>query len=333
MLAASRLPLIAGCGTDIAGARAALALAARLGGVFDHMHSDALLRDLDVMREAGVMLTTLGQVRTHADVVLLVGPAATAAWPQLLGFRGEHPAERRVLALCPGRGVPIPNGVARTVGRDPREIPILLAALRSRLAGRPVSKIPGRNLDAVAAALKQARFGVAIWSAAELDALTIEMLCGLVADLNAGMRFSGLPLGLSDNALGVAQACGWITGFPVRVGFGRSPPEHDPWRFDAGRLVQSGEADCVVWISAYRMMIPPWTRDVPTVALVGREEIPFRERPRVHIAVGRPGVDHASVEHVPDFGTLAMVSAAQPSRALSVADVIGRLMAALPSAR
>ena len=52
----------------------------------------------------------------------------------------------------------------------------------------------------VAAELKRARFGVAIWSAAELDRLTIEMLCGLVNDLNEGTRFSGLPLASADNA-------------------------------------------------------------------------------------------------------------------------------------
>ena len=39
LLGASRLPVIAGLGTDVAGARAAIALAQRLGGVVDHMHS------------------------------------------------------------------------------------------------------------------------------------------------------------------------------------------------------------------------------------------------------------------------------------------------------
>ena len=43
LLGASRLPLIAGLGTDIAGARAAIALADRIGAVVDHMHGQALL--------------------------------------------------------------------------------------------------------------------------------------------------------------------------------------------------------------------------------------------------------------------------------------------------
>jgi formylmethanofuran dehydrogenase subunit B len=51
LLAASRLPVIAGLGSDVGCARAAVTLAERLGGVIDHMHSDALLRDVHISRE------------------------------------------------------------------------------------------------------------------------------------------------------------------------------------------------------------------------------------------------------------------------------------------
>jgi formylmethanofuran dehydrogenase subunit B len=44
LLDASRQPLIAGLGTDIAGARAAIALARRIGAAVDHMNADALLQ-------------------------------------------------------------------------------------------------------------------------------------------------------------------------------------------------------------------------------------------------------------------------------------------------
>src|SRR5262245_19161149 len=74
LLDASRQALIAGLGTDVAGARAAIVLAQRIGAVIDHMNADTLLRDLDVLREAGVMLTTPGETRLRADTLLLVGP-------------------------------------------------------------------------------------------------------------------------------------------------------------------------------------------------------------------------------------------------------------------
>src|SRR5277367_2882976 len=73
LIGKSRLTVVAGLGADVAGARAAIALCERIGGVVDHMSSTALLRDLDVLRESGMMLTTPGEARTRGDVVLLVG--------------------------------------------------------------------------------------------------------------------------------------------------------------------------------------------------------------------------------------------------------------------
>ncbi len=210
-------------------------------------------------------------------------------------------------------------------------MPILLAALRARIADRPAgrTRVAAATLDELAARLKSARFGVAVWSAASLDALTIEMLCGLVSDLNATTRFSGLPLAPVDNAMGVLQTCGWTSGFPPRTGFGRGFAEHDPWLFDSRRLVESGETDCVVWISAYRAQAPGWRETPPTIALTG-QGAGFRPAPRVQIQVGRPGVDHACVQHSASTGTLVAVEASAPSGIVSVADAIARIAAALP---
>jgi len=303
------------------------------------MNSAVLLRDLDVVREAGIMLTTPSEARLRADLLLLVGPGLTSAWPELPArlFARHAPgneAQRRIFWLCPGRrlsALPSGDGKIAVIGRDPDDLPAALAALRARTARRPAgdTSLVARALDALAAQLRTARFGVAVWSAAELDALAIEMLCGLVKDLNAQTRFSGLPLVPGDNAWGVLQACGWMTGYPVRTGFGRGFPEHDPWRFDATRLIESGEADCALWISAYRPAAPDWDRAVPVIALTG-PDADFRQPPRVQIAVGCPGVDHDAVAFLPAAGTLAPVAAAARSEAISVAAAIARIVAALP---
>jgi formylmethanofuran dehydrogenase subunit B len=343
LLEACRAPVVAGLGTDIAGARAAIALAQRLGAAVDHMHSEAVLRDLAVMRAAGMMVTTPNVARLTADVVLLVGANLLDAWPELtdrlLAPPASSPAEegrlRRIIRLCPGRDPARSPAFeqARTIGRGADDLPVLLAALRARVAGRPVGKtrLAAKVLDTLAADLRAARFGVAVWSAAELDALTIEMLCGLVDDLNAATRFSGLVLAPGDNALGVLQACGWMTGFPMRTGFARGYPEHDPWRYDTARLVDSGEADGALWISAYRAAAPRWKRRVPMIAL-SAEGASFDQTPQVHIEVGRPGTDHDAVEHCPLSGTLVPVVATAPSKTISVADAISHIAAALPSA-
>jgi len=238
-------------------------------------------------------------------------------------------SDRRTFWLCPGSDAGAAGSIT-IAGLGARDLPVLLATLRARINGRPAgpSPVPAPVLDGVAEGLRAARFGVAVWSAAELDALTIEMLCGLVADLNAKTRFSGLPLPPDDNASGVLQVCGWMSSLPPRIGFARAFAEHDPWRFDARRLVDSGEADCVVWISAYRPTPPPWTRGVPTIALTG-DGARFPHRPRVHVLVGRPGVDHDVIEYLPAGGTLAWKAATATRTTIRVSDALNQIAAAL----
>ena len=239
LIGKSRLTVVAGLGADVAGAQAAIALCERIGGVVDHMSSAALLRDLDVLRESGMMLTTPGEARTRGDVVLLVGdglvesglleampdlrtraltpPAAEGALRRIFRL-GADEADMRALAGAAADSV----SKIETISADEASLPGWLAALRARVNGRPVALSGARSgeIDALAAALRSAKFGVAVWSAARLDVLTIEMLCGLVWDLNAKTRFTGLPLAPGDNAAGVLQVCGGMTGFPMRTGFG-----------------------------------------------------------------------------------------------------------------
>ena len=339
LLGASRFPLIAGLGADVAGTRAAIALAERLGAAIDHMHSDVVLRRLDSMREAEVMITTAADARARADYLLLVGPNAAAACADLplvlFGHTGPEADGRlrRVGCICPDRRAPRAFGEGaepRSVGRDPSELPVLLAALRARIAGRPIGKTraPKSAIDALAAELAAVQFGVAIWSATDLGPMETEMLHGMVADLNARTRFSALPVGPPDNALAVLQVCGWMTGFPMRTAFGRSNPEHDPWRFDTTRLVEAGEVDCALWISAYGAAVPEWSAAVPVIALMS-VDAPMRRPARVTIEVGRPGADHDAIEYSAAIGGLALSAAAKPNQAVSVAQVLVQIATTL----
>jgi formylmethanofuran dehydrogenase subunit B len=342
-LARSRQPLIAGLSTDIAGARAAVALAEQVGGVVEHRHSAALLRDLDCLRESGVMLTTPSEARVRADVVLLVGDGLTEAWPHLNERLLRPPAKpegadvkRRITWLAPRADMRILNfdgDIEVFVAGDRATLAANLAALRARIKGRPVAQtqLPLAVLDALAVILKDARFGVAVWTAESLGALEIEMLHGLVRDLNETTRFSTLPLAAPDNGVGVLAACGWVTGFPMRTGFGAGVPVHDPWRFDAERLVASGETDCVLWISALGAVPPAWRSAVKVIALCERAT-QFARAPDVRITVGRPGVDHDAVLHSSDVGTLVAVTASARSEAPSVAQALERIGARLGKA-
>jgi formylmethanofuran dehydrogenase subunit B len=339
LISESRQTLIAGLGADVAGVRAAVLLAERIGGVIDHRHSAALLRDVSVLREHGALLTTPGEARLRSDVVLLVGEilndrALLEIWPDF-NAQSTLGSKRRVIHLSDT----VAHGHATTTSTCGRsgsvdrniDLPLsLIGALRARVNGNPAALDDAtlREVEAVAAALKSAAYGVAIWSAGAIDTLTIEMLCGLVKDLNLKTRFVGLPLVPGDNAAGVLQTCGWMTGLPIRTGFARGYPEHDPWTFDADRMVDSGEADCALWISAYEPTAPPWRKPIPTIALTGAGA-EFAQKPAVHIAVGRPGVDHDAVAHFAPMGALTTKSASRRTDAPTVAEIVRELLTLL----
>ena len=331
LLESSRQPVIAGLGADTAGTRAALRLAGRLGAAVDHMHGEALLRDLDAMREGGAIVVAPAEARVRADTVLLVGPGVGARENPLSryvlgavdGGTDRGGTGRRIFWLCPGADPGPAAGVA-VIGGGGAGLPAILAALRARVGGRPVSEasVSREVLDGLAAALAAARFGVAMWSAEALDAMTIAMLCGLIDDLNAATRFSGLAVPPPDNAVGVQTVCGFTTGFPVRTLCRPQAPEHDPWRFSAARMVESGEADCVLWISAFRAAAPQWRGAPKALLALAPPRVAFARPPQVHIAIGAPGRDHDGVVHHAMLGSLAAEPATAPTAALAVAAAI-----------
>ncbi len=335
ILGGAKFPVVAGLATDAAGARAAILLAERLRGAYDHVASKEIFNDLDVTRSFGMFITTPGEARVRADVVLLVGPGLTDRWPAMferlaLGApaRFNDAAPRKILWLGPKRNEAKVDGVEiETVAATPQTLPGLLAAIRARVGGRPIALegAAAKKIDAYAATLKAARFGAVVWSAEVIDGLTVEALQGLVTDLNVTTRFTGVPIGARGGASGVVQVGGWMTGFPPGTGFGRGYPEHDPWRFNAQRLVDSGEADAALWISAYTGEAPNWTRDdVPLITLAPKGAGAARG---LYIEVGRPGETHDAVELAQETSSFVLRRARAPGEAPTVAEAIAAISA------
>ncbi len=339
ILSGANFPVVAGLSTDAAGARAAILLAERLRGAYDHLACDELFNDLDVTRSFGMFVTTPGEARVRADVVLLVGGGLIEQWPDLferlaLGqpARFNAAAPRQILWLGPKRNEAKIDGVEiETIAATPDALPGLLAAIRARVGGRAVAMTGAalKKIDAIAATLKAARFGAVVWSGSVIDGLTVEALQGLVTELNIGTRFTGVPIGARGGASGVTQVSGWMTGFPPRTGFGRGYPEHDPWRFDARRLVDSGEADAALWIAAHAGEAPDWERDdVPLITLAPKGAGgDAKTRRGLYIEVGRPGETHDAAELAQESSSFVLRRATAPSDAPTVAEVIDAIVA------
>jgi formylmethanofuran dehydrogenase subunit B len=320
LLRASALPVFAHLGADVEGTREAVLLAELIGGVLDHAASAALLGDLDPIRETGGMLTTPLEAAVRADVALLVGAVAAPDWLD----RPAHPFDSDIARRAIRLGASLtPTGVGNIETGEGAALLSFLAALRARIKRRPLASAP-TGLEELAETLRGARFGVAIWDAADLDPLAIEAIHGLVRDLNETMRFSTLSAPARDNGLCVQTVCGWMTGFPLRTGFFGNRPQHDPWRHDSRRLLASGETDCVIWVSALAGGAVP--SEAADIALCAADS-PVTARVRFTIAT--PGVDCDAILHDDGAGALVARKANAASQAPTAAATLAAIRARL----
>ncbi|MBP2306439.1 formylmethanofuran dehydrogenase [Azospirillum melinis] len=339
LLGSSRAPLIAGLTADVEGVLAALSLAERIGATVDHERSDALFRNMAVLRRFGWSVTTLAELRNRCDLVLVVGPDPAAAFPRLWerwvvpepAFAGGN--GRSVVFLG---GEPLPETVrclgarVETSGLDTgaeTDLATLVGRLRTALAGRLAA---GDPMAALATRLRSARYAVVVWAAGLFEGpqpdLIVEGLVRLIRTVDGTTRCAGLPLSGADNLIGANQACGWRTGFPLRTGFDGGGPLHDPERFDWHSRLR--DADVTLWISAFRPETPPLTTGGSVIMLAPPETIVAPE-PVLFIPVGTPGIDHPGDVFRTD-GVVALHAGALIDRGLpSVADVIGRMLAAI----
>src|SRR5262245_46205831 len=107
ILEPSRAPVLV-VASDVAGTRAALALADRIGGVIDHPDSGAQ-HALRALQDAGALTTTLSEVRNRADFVLIIGADPATAFPRFYErciapgrtLFAEHAPARALLRLGP----------------------------------------------------------------------------------------------------------------------------------------------------------------------------------------------------------------------------------------
>lgn len=308
----ARLPVFSGFGTDVNDTRAALSLIERCGGVFDQMRAEGGLRNLLVLADSGWMATTLGELKNRADVLLVFGSDIEPAfprfferfvWPRETLF-GQDARQREVIYLGPA-----PSGSASTSpdGRAPRHIscatdqlPAVAAALSALAKGaalqaETVGGVAVSELRAVVERLQKASYGVVTWVAGQLNfphaELAVQQICQMVVTLNRETRCSVLPLGGQDGDRTASQVCAWQTGYPTRVSFARGFPEYDPYHNGAARLLESGEADALVWVNSHTTAPPPAV-DVPLI-VIGRSGMAFEREPEVYLPVGAPGIDHA----------------------------------------
>jgi formylmethanofuran dehydrogenase subunit B len=310
--------------TDIHGTRAAIALAERVGAAYDHVEGAALSREAALFSGNGALIVAPGEVRRRADLVAIVGELPAIYHGFVAGLADSvpdlTPTNAREIFLIGLESAKLSLGKRKVTQLSCKGVELagLLAALRAQHAGRKVSA-PVSNFGEFASALGTAKFPVFLFSGYGADGLALEMLQGLVVDINRKSRASSLHLPASESGWGSVLASTWMTGFPPRTGFGRGFPELDPWRFDPVRAIASGEADLHLWVSAGPAR-PASNNGVKLIALAKTTK-PVAGA-AVTIAIGEPGTDGDAVVFSARTGTIAAIRGQATSDRPSAATVI-----------
>lgn len=301
ILSHARRPLFGGLATDVAGARALYELAARAGAVLDHLHGDALAASTLALQDRGAFFTTLSEVRSRADLMVVFACEPALRYPRfyeraLGGVKRDVTACFVACSVDPAAAaLPHVSTDSILADADPFD---LLAQWSALIEGRGIAE---RDVSALADRVAAARYTVFVYEPAALPqphaALLIEALNRIVKAVNRTTRAGGLALGGDDGALSVNQAMTWLSGFPLRTHVSMTAPlDYDPYRYRTETLLADGEADALLWIASFGPEPLPASLpdDVPAIvlghpALAGM--LGKRSAPTVFIPVATPGID------------------------------------------
>ena len=312
LLINSKQPLIAGLGTDLNGARAAMALADKSGATIDSYYSPAAFRNILVLQDTGYMTTTLTEVRNRVDLLVVVGTDIESTFPRFYermvwnkeSMFGQDIESREVIYLGKtpsGDASTSPNGKkAQVIACDNADLPEVVSVLRALVKGKQiqaetVAGVAVSDLSALADKLNVAKYSVVTWSAGQLDIdhaeATIQNVCEMIKEINATTRSNGLPIGGKEGDTTVNAVASWQSGYPMRTTFNRRFPDYDPFLNDSRRILANDESDLLIWVSSFNTAVTPPQSSANTIVL-GRSGMQFETEPEVYIPVGVPGIDH-----------------------------------------
>ncbi|MBQ0818058.1 MAG: hypothetical protein QNK17_02315 [Hyphomicrobiaceae bacterium] len=334
LLGRARFPVIGGLFTDISGAAAALALAEKLGGAVDHAAGTGLSRASRVMRETGATPASFGEVRNRADTVVVIGKGPLERDPDLIAklFPGKpglpRPGDnqREVIFLGLDK-VRTPRHVRSSSIRGRASLPELVALLAANVRETRFDirdKALCTKLNRAGERIRKSAFAVFVYDPAEIEEPVMHTVLETVRHLVLTTRAAIMTVAAPGNGDGVNLCSTWTCGLPVRTSFAREVPEHDAWAYETERLLETGEADALVWIDALEGEGTKRPKGAPTVVL---SSSPGRaSKGDVVIEVASAAGDHDAALYLSPISGIGMVKAGKANKDKpTVADVLTRI--------
>ncbi|CAB1274112.1 formylmethanofuran dehydrogenase subunit B [Candidatus Nitrosacidococcus tergens] len=332
--------LLSGLATDVAGIQASLKLARCYSATIAHI--DSSLANILAVQYSGFFSTTLAEIKNRADLLLVIGGNLESdylkflehcIWNNKNSFY-PHSIQKKIIYLGCSFDIlkehPPYLPPPFVINCDSKCLPEILATLKaiaigSTLQAKTVADIPIKQLYSLVELLKQAHYSVVTWATDQWPIshkeLTTQILCELIGLINKTTRCSAFPLWGLPSAY---QVCTWQTGYPTGISFFSDYPKYDPYLYATERILNSKEADSLIWISAFDQKFTPPTYAIPTIVL-GRSGMNFTQNPEVFIPIGTPGIDHSGHIFCADHRVIPLYKLRSTNLA-STAEVINTIL-------
>ncbi len=320
LLEQSNAPLVVVNHVDLAGAAAAVTLAQQVGAMLDH----ASPTGLGPSQGQGTLGTVPGEAYLRADLVIVAGPISDILAKDVAFRRLATPnSSRTVVRLGNAETTGGQFSFAESFSLGGQELREQLGVLNALAQGRPVGLEPGSTAEAkrfVEERMSQAKYGVFVFAADAIDEHAQFAMMSLANLLSAETRWSVLALGGPAGQAGLIRMCQALTGLPPPLSFAGARPAHDPLLYRAPDVIERGEADAVLWLSACEKVLPDWINGVPLAAVTARPNaIPTA---RAQVTIGKPGIDHAALSEDALSGFITAHAQTSPVSKASAAQVI-----------
>jgi len=267
ILVASERPLMYGWScTDVDSQGAGVKLAEEVRALVDNTATVCHGPSLLAVHDAGYPVSTLGEARNRADIVIYWGCNPMHAHPRhvarnVMGrgfFRERGIKDRTVIVVDPRKSDTAKLADIHVQLEYDKDYE-LLNALRTVLQGKEilydtVAGVPRDVIKGTVEALKGAQFGLLFFGMGITQSRgknrNIDAGIRIIQDLNAYAKFTLIPMRGHYNVNGFNQVCTWETGYPFCVDFADGSAKYNPGETGSNDLLNTKECDGMMVVAS-----------------------------------------------------------------------------------
>ena len=332
--------LILNHGVDLSGLRAILGLASQYGGIIDHINSEALFLNLNLLQRSGYMATSLTEIKNRADVIVIFGNKILEKSPRLLEkvLQTQNSlctdTRKKEIILVGSFSSKIINDIKKSsrvtnIKINLDMIPSFLDLLADDEKYKKVNGLSENDLVKIKKIISNAKYLVAVWTNSDF-ALTsnpemiINSISKYIIAYNQDKRGACSPIAGSLGDVTSSQAIAWMTGFASRIKFIGNTFNHDRVSYNNKVLIDNQNVDTIIHISTLTSDKIKLDKRYFNIVL-GHPNSSFSSVPDIFIPVGTPGIDCDGIMFRTDNVVSVALKKIREIKLPSTEDIINRL--------